>query len=181
MFEKNILLTLIGFVIQPNKASVMVVIPQSYVLAHGHTYMHTHTHNLCTYAYTQNTYNTYMYTCIHMHTHTYTRHVQINPPGSGMFFGAAQTGFTIGELLRLFCTSLQDQIKHRTYFYKSATLVQEGMLVVNNAGLTGDPASAKVEIDRRMLDFCVGLDTEFSEIVEGSHLYYPKTKFEQVS
>lgn len=31
-----------------------------------------------------------------------------------------------------------------------------------------------------MLDFCVGLDTEFSEIVEGSHLYYPKTKFEQV-
>ncbi|KAL5457433.1 hypothetical protein EMCRGX_G034692 [Ephydatia muelleri] len=123
MFEKNILLTLIGFVIQPNKASVT---------------------------------------------------------GSGMFFGAAQTGFTIGELLRLFCTSLQDQIKHRTYFYKSATLVQEGMLVVNNAGLTGDPASAKVEIDRRMLDFCVGLDTEFSEIVEGSHLYYPKTKFEQV-
>ena len=38
----------------------------------------------------------------------------------------------------------------------------------------------QVEIDRRMLDFCVGLDTEFSEIVEGSHLYYPKTKFEQV-
>ena len=31
-----------------------------------------------------------------------------------------------------------------------------------------------------MLDFCVGLDTEFSEIVEGSHLYYPKTKFDQV-
>jgi hypothetical protein len=31
-----------------------------------------------------------------------------------------------------------------------------------------------------MLDFCVGLDTEFSEIVEGSHLYFPKTKFEQV-
>ena len=32
-----------------------------------------------------------------------------------------------------------------------------------------------------MLDFCVGLDTEFSEIVEGSHLYYPKTKFDQVN
>ena len=39
----------------------------------------------------------------------------------------------------------------------------------------------QVEIDRRMLDFCVGLDTEFSEIVEGSHLYYPKTKFDLVS
>ena len=54
------------------------------------------------------------------------------------------------------------------------------MVVVNSAGLTGDPTTAKVEIDRRMLDFCVGLDTEFSEIVEGSHLYYPKTKFDQV-
>ena len=52
---------------------------------------------------------------------------------------------------------------------------------MHNSGLTGDPTTAKVEIDRRMLDFCVGLDTEFSEIVEGSHLYYPKTKFEQVS
>ena len=38
----------------------------------------------------------------------------------------------------------------------------------------------QVEIDRRMLDFCVGLDTEFSEVVEGSHLYFPKTKFEHV-
>ena len=38
----------------------------------------------------------------------------------------------------------------------------------------------QVEIDRRMLDFCVGLDTEFSEIVDGSHLYYPKTQFSQV-
>ena len=52
--------------------------------------------------------------------------------------------------------------------------------MVHNSGLTGDPTSAKVEIDRRMLDFCVGLDTEFSEMVEGSHLYYPKTKFDQV-
>ena len=55
------------------------------------------------------------------------------------------------------------------------------MIQVDSVGLTGDPTSSTVEIDRRMLDFCVGLDTEFSEIVEGSHLYYPKTKFEQVS
>lgn len=54
------------------------------------------------------------------------------------------------------------------------------MIIVNNSGLTGDPTCTKVEIDRRMLDFCVGLDTEFSEIVEGSHLYFPQTKFEQV-
>ncbi len=38
----------------------------------------------------------------------------------------------------------------------------------------------QIEVDRRMVDFCVGLDTEFSEVVEGSHLYFPKTKLEQV-
>ena len=54
------------------------------------------------------------------------------------------TKFTVGEVLRLFCTSLKDQIKHRVYFYKTATLVREGMIIVHNAGLTGDPANAKV-------------------------------------
>ena len=54
------------------------------------------------------------------------------------------------------------------------------MIIVNNRGLTGDLMNSGVEIDRRMLDFCVGLDTEFSEIVEGSHLYFPQTNFEQV-
>ncbi|XP_065889621.1 uncharacterized protein [Dysidea avara] len=89
-------------------------------------------------------------------------------------------GTSVGELLRLFCTDLEEEIAHRKYFYKSATLVREGMISVHNSGLTGDTNNATVEIDRRMLDFCVGLDTEFSEVVEGSHLYFPKTKFEQV-
>jgi SpoVK/Ycf46/Vps4 family AAA+-type ATPase len=89
-------------------------------------------------------------------------------------------GFTVGELLRLFCVDLANQIKSRMYFYKTASLVREGMIIVHASGLSGDPTGARVEIDRRMLDFCVGLDTEFSEIVEGSHLYYPKTKFESV-
>lgn len=36
-----------------------------------------------------------------------------------------------------------------------------------------------VELDRRMLDFIVGLDTEFSELVEGSHLYTSSVKLER--
>ena len=58
--------------------------------------------------------------------------------------GDKDTKFTVGELLRLFCLSLKDQIKNRMYFYKTATLVREGMIVVHNVGLTGDPAYAKV-------------------------------------
>ena len=64
-----------------------------------------------------------------------------------MFGGGANCNiFTVGELLRLFCPSLKDQIKHRMYFYKMATLVREGMIIVHNSGLTGDPTSAKVNI-----------------------------------
>ena len=37
-----------------------------------------------------------------------------------------------------------------------------------------------VEIDRRVLDFLIGLDTELSEIVDGSHLYNPTTDIEDV-
>ena len=119
--------------------------------------------------------------------------------------------------LFLFCVSIKLCVSikflcasvRRMYFYKTATLVREGMVVIHSSGLNGDPTSAKVcrlsgplgcvvkcwcvcvlwmcvhdslpqiEIDRRMLDFCVGLDTEFSETVEGSHLYYPQTKFSQ--
>ena len=95
-------------------------------------------------------------------------------------YHGGQRGFKVGDLLRLFCSDLATQIKSRVYFYKTASLVREGMIIVHASGLSGDPTGAKVEIDRRMLDFCVGLDTEFSEIVEGSHLYYPKTKFESV-
>ena len=36
-----------------------------------------------------------------------------------------------------------------------------------------------VELDRRMLDFIVGLDTEFSELVEGSHLYTSSVKLDR--
>jgi SpoVK/Ycf46/Vps4 family AAA+-type ATPase len=36
------------------------------------------------------------------------------------------------------------------------------------------------QIDRRMLDFCVGLDTEFSELVDGSHLYTPNVQLDDV-
>lgn len=52
----------------------------------------------------------------------------------------------VGDLLQLFCPSLEDQIQHRKYFYKSAILIREGMVVVHNAGLTGDPSSATVSL-----------------------------------
>ncbi len=50
----------------------------------------------------------------------------------------------VGSLLNKFCTSLEDQIAHRKYFYKSASLVREGMVVVHSTGISGDLSSATV-------------------------------------
>lgn len=50
----------------------------------------------------------------------------------------------VGELLRIFCSGLEEQIQHRKYFYKSSSLVREGMIVVHSSGLTGDTSTASV-------------------------------------
>lgn len=58
----------------------------------------------------------------------------------------------VGDLLQLFCAGLQEQINHRKYFYKSASLVREGMVVVHSSGLTGDPSSATVSSVQLVID-----------------------------
>ena len=50
----------------------------------------------------------------------------------------------VGGLLSRFCSSLEDQIAHRKYFYKSASLVREGMVVVHSSGISGDLSNATV-------------------------------------
>jgi len=98
-------------------------------------------------------------------------------------FGRQQPGSTkctVNDLLTCFCSSLEEQIKSRKYFYKSAVLVKEGILNLHGMDFAGDLTQCIAEIDRRMLDFVVGLDTEFSEIVDGSHLYTPEVKVDDV-
>ena len=50
----------------------------------------------------------------------------------------------IGSLLSKFYSSLEDQIAHRKNFYKSASLVREGMVVVHSTGISGDLSNATV-------------------------------------
>ena len=50
----------------------------------------------------------------------------------------------MGGLLHLFCSDLEEEIVHRKCFYKSATLVKEGMIIVDNTRLTGDTNDAEV-------------------------------------
>ena len=86
----------------------------------------------------------------------------------------------VGGLIDLFCATLESRMKSRKYFYKSSTLIREGILTLSEKGFTKDLSDCDVELDRRMFDFIVGLDTEFSELVDGSHLYLPEVEFDDV-
>ena len=89
---------------------------------------------------------------------------------------------TVGEMLGANCSDLREQIKHRKYFYKTATLVKENIIKVHESRLlhNSDLMHSCLEIDRRMVDYCVALDTEFGALVEGSSLYTPNVHLDQV-
>ena len=85
----------------------------------------------------------------------------------------------VGDLLTLWTDGLEDQVARRKHFYKSGRLIQEGLIHVESS-LISQLSSQSVEIDRRIMDFIVGLDSEASDLVEGSHLYSPKVRLESV-
>lgn len=92
-------------------------------------------------------------------------------------------------------------MKGRSYFYKTGTLVKEGIIHINAKCMfivqilinlilnfilarfsrgAGDFMSGIVEIDRRMLDFLAGIDSEINEIVEGTNLFHPNVEMSKV-
>ncbi|KAL3696624.1 hypothetical protein R1sor_010700 [Riccia sorocarpa] len=90
----------------------------------------------------------------------------------------------VKDILTVYFDSFKQQVLARTYFYKSSKLVSRGLIKLRPTpyarGGRGDLMDQQVELDRRMLDWIVGLDTEMNELVEGSHLYTPKIAMEQV-
>lgn len=57
-------------------------------------------------------------------------HSPLCPQFSSFDIHINPTGTTIRDLLRLFCNTLEEQISHRRYFYKSSVMVHEGMVNV---------------------------------------------------
>eukprot|EP00246_Nothoceros_aenigmaticus_P015199 TRINITY_DN6205_c0_g1_i3.p1 TRINITY_DN6205_c0_g1~~TRINITY_DN6205_c0_g1_i3.p1 ORF type:complete len:1045 (-),score=220.48 TRINITY_DN6205_c0_g1_i3:28-2925(-) len=89
----------------------------------------------------------------------------------------------VKDILIVYFDSFKEQVLARTYFYKSSKLVARGLIKMRPTPYTrggGDLMDQQVELDRRMLDWIVGLDTEMNELVEGSHLYLPKISMSQV-
>jgi len=82
----------------------------------------------------------------------------------------------VATILAFLSPDLASQISNRKSFYKDAVLVRDHIIHVSTKGVQGDLSSCPVEIDRRMVDFIVGLDSEVHHLVDGSHLYLPQTK-----
>eukprot|EP01061_Rhynchopus_euleeides_P035907 TRINITY_DN6050_c0_g1_i1.p1 TRINITY_DN6050_c0_g1~~TRINITY_DN6050_c0_g1_i1.p1 ORF type:complete len:786 (+),score=359.07 TRINITY_DN6050_c0_g1_i1:263-2359(+) len=98
--------------------------------------------------------------------------VLIAANGKYVMRGDAQRECTVGYLLYVLCETLQERVSRRKLFYKSAKLLRDGLITVNTKAYgASELMECTVDIDRRMVDSLMGLETEFSEIVEGSLLY----------
>jgi hypothetical protein len=79
--------------------------------------------------------------------------------------GDVVVGQTIGNAIESFATSLEDKMLARKYFYKMSRLIKEEILCISQNDFMEDLTNCSIDLDRRMFDFLVGLDTEFSEVV----------------
>ena len=90
---------------------------------------------------------------------------------------------TVGQALSILCPDFNSQIVARRFFYRSGKLLSNGIVSLYRPRWhqgTGDLTDQRISLDRRVLDFSVGLDTEINELVEGSDLYEPKVELSQV-
>lgn len=90
---------------------------------------------------------------------------------------------TVGQALSILCDNFQSQVSRRMYFYKSGRLIKHGIISLSRSRWhqgSGDLTDQRIMLDRRILDWAVGLDSEINELVEGSDLYEPKVQLGQV-
>lgn len=90
---------------------------------------------------------------------------------------------SVGQALSILCQNFHKQISSRRYFYQNSKLLSNALISLSksrwNSG-TGDLTENKILLDRRILDYIVGLDSEINELVEGSDLYTPNIPLDSV-
>lgn len=96
---------------------------------------------------------------------------------------AAEDVLTVGQALSILCPDFHTQIAHRKYFYQSSRLLMNAIISLAKSKWhvgSGDLTENRITLDRRILDWVVGLDSEINELVEGSDLYEPVVELSQV-
>ena len=95
----------------------------------------------------------------------------------------AEDVLTVGQALGILCPDFHTQIAHRRYFYQSGRLLNNAIISLAKSKWhvgSGDMTENRITLDRRILDWVVGLDSEINELVEGSDLYEPVVELSQV-
>jgi len=104
--------------------------------------------------------------------------IRSSPRSVKAAFGVTFTGLKVQDLLNFFTDSLEEQVRARRHFYRDGALVRDGLITLG--GYASDVMEMDIAIDRRMTDFLLGLETEASSLVEGSHLYTPNVDLDRV-
>eukprot|EP00755_Sulcionema_specki_P013669 Sspe_Gene.54561::Locus_30110_Transcript_1_1_Confidence_1.000_Length_4443::g.54561::m.54561 len=85
----------------------------------------------------------------------------------------------VGCLLGMHCPGdLHQQMDNRRCFYRHAPLLRSGVIRLLEADR--ELMDCEVVIDKRMLDFCVGLETEFGELVDAANVITPDVALDNV-
>lgn len=96
-----------------------------------------------------------------------------------------QRELTVGYVLFVLCESLLERVEGRKCFYRKSALIERGVISASLPTQTRtcfntDLTDYMVDIDRKMVDYIIGLDTESKELVQGSNLYNPAVPMSNV-
>uniref|UniRef100_A0A7S1W306 AAA+ ATPase domain-containing protein n=1 Tax=Neobodo designis TaxID=312471 RepID=A0A7S1W306_NEODS len=99
--------------------------------------------------------------------------------------GDGQREFTVGYILFVLFGGLEDRVQGRKCFYTTSPLLKHGLVSVSAPSSTRtcfntDLSDYMVDVDRRIVDHLMGLETEPSEMVQGSKVYTPTVPLGQV-
>ena len=87
--------------------------------------------------------------------------------GDGGRHGSRPDDLRVRQCLTIFCSSFREQVEKRPAFYKSAKLLQRGVVKVTAASWgSAELGECSVTLDRHTLETALGLRTEMSEVVE---------------
>ncbi|RNF18158.1 putative AAA family ATPase [Trypanosoma cruzi] len=96
-----------------------------------------------------------------------------------------QRVLTVGYILFVLCDNLKERVAARRSFYQSGPLISNSVLSLSLDGggrtcFNTDLMDYVVDIDRKIVDYLMGTETETAEMVPGSRLYMPVVPMEKV-
>ncbi len=97
---------------------------------------------------------------------------------------------TVNKICKALSGSLKELLDNRSYFTNNSKLVKSGLIHLNEFQVGGDKNAIVdslngnfnkyVELDRRSVDFITNVETNPSDVLNGSHLYTPSCTMSEV-